>query len=116
MSQLALLGGKPVFPKEHRWPAWPICTQEDERRIIDVVKSGTWGLGSTVTADLARKLAADLGVKHVLPVNSGTAALELAVKALGIGPGDEVIVPAYTFVASATCVLEMGASVVFADI
>ena len=115
MSKLALRGGSPVFEKSHRWPAWPVATPDDERRVLEVLHGSAWGLGSPVTIDFARKLEASLGVKHALPVNSGTAALELAIKALNIGPGDEVIVPAYTFVASATCVLELGATVVFAD-
>lgn len=115
MSNLAIHGGSPVFDRQHRWPVWPAATADDERRVLEAVRGSAWGLGSPITTDFARKLEAALGVKHALPVNSGTAALELAIKSLRIGPGDEVIVPAYTFVASATCVLEMGATVVFAD-
>jgi len=116
MSEPALLGGKPVFSKNHRWPQWPRATEADERRLLRVVRGGAWGIGCPETAGFAARFAESLGCKHVLPVTSGTAALELAVKALGIGPGDEVIVPSYTFVASANCVLQMGATVVFADV
>ncbi len=116
MARLALLGGKPVFPPNHRWPRWPQASRADERRVLEVIRGGTWGLDSPVTVEFAQKFAAYLGVKHVLPVANGTAALELAVKALGIVPGDEVIVPACTFVATATAALQMGATVVFADI
>ncbi len=116
VTKPAILGGTPVFDQTNQWPSWPKSTADDERRLLEVLHGGQWGLESPMTAAFTRRLAEYLGVAHVLPVNSGTAALELAVKALGIGPGDEVIVPAYTFVASATCVLEMGATVVFADI
>jgi dTDP-4-amino-4,6-dideoxygalactose transaminase len=93
-----------------------MATKADERRLIEVLRGGAWGIGSPHTEELAAKFARYTGAKFALPVSTGTAALELAVKALGIGPGDEVIVPAYTFVATATCVLEVGATVVFADI
>jgi dTDP-4-amino-4,6-dideoxygalactose transaminase len=116
MPNLALLGGTPVFDETHRWPAWPVTDARDEQRLLDVLRSGVWGIGSPVIAEFNKRLADSLGVKHALAVNSGTAALELAIKALGVGPGDEVIVPAYTFIASATCVLEMEGAVIFADI
>lgn len=116
MAKLALLGGNPIFSPQHAWPCWPQADAQDEKRVLAVLRSGAWGIGSPVTAEFAEAFAKHLAVKHVLPVGTGTAALELIVKALGIGPGDEVIVPGYTFIASATCVLELGATVVFADI
>jgi len=116
MAHLALLGGKPVLPKGHRWPRWPQADKADEERLLEVLRGGAWGIGSPHTEKLAKKFAAYTGARFALPVATGTAALELAVKALGLGPGDEVIVPAYTFVATATCVLEVEATPVFADI
>ena len=116
MSELALTGGAPVFDKEHRWPRWPQASRADEARVLQVVRSGAWGIGCPVTREFADRFARSIGVRHALPVSTGTAALELTIKALGIGPGDEVIVPAYTFIATATCALQMGATVVFADI
>lgn len=116
MSKLAILGGKPVFPKSHQWPRWPQSDARDRRRVLAVLDQGNYGLGSPLIAEFGNRFSEYTGTKYALPVNSGTAALELVVKALGIGPGDEVIVPSYTFVASATCVLELGATVVFADI
>jgi dTDP-4-amino-4,6-dideoxygalactose transaminase len=115
-SRPAILAGTPALPNDNQWPAWPLFTPEDQARLIQALHSGKWGIDSPHTAEFSKRLAQYLGVAHALPVNSGTAALELAVKALGIGPGDEVIVPAYTFVASATSILEMGATPVFADI
>jgi len=115
-SKLALYGGKPVFPRTHRWPRWPQPGAADRRRLDAVLRDGQYGIGAPIIDEFAASFAAYTKTKYALPVNTGTAALELIVKALGIVPGDEVIVPAYTFIASATCVLELGATVVFADI
>lgn len=116
MSKLAIQGGKPVFKKPHQWPRWPQPDAKDKRRLLGVLAQGNYGLGSPVIGEFGSRFAEYTKTKYALPVNSGTAALELVIKALEIGPGDEVIVPSYTFVASATCVLELGATVVFADI
>ena len=116
MTTLALVGGTPVFSSRHTWPQWPMASRVDERRILDVVRSGEWGIGSPYTQRFAEAFADSQQVQHVLPVANGTAALELVIRALDIGEGDEVIVPSYTFVATATAVLQAGASVIFADI
>jgi dTDP-4-amino-4,6-dideoxygalactose transaminase len=116
MSKLAIRGGTPVVPSNYKWPAWPYATKADERRLLAVVRGTDWGAESPVTESFAERFAAYTKTKYALPVGSGTAALELAVKVLDIGPGDEVIIPAYTFVATATCVLELGATLVFADV
>jgi len=116
MARTALLGGKPVFDGKQQWPRWPVATAADEQRVLKVIRGDQWGIGCPETARFAERFARSVGARFALPVGTGTAALELAVKALGIEPGDEVIVPAYTFVASATCVLEVGATPVFADI
>ena len=68
------------------------------------------------TEQFESEFAQYLGAKHAVAVSSGTAALHLALLALGIGPGDEVIVPSLTFVATANSVLYVGAKPVFADI
>ena len=70
----------------------------------------------SVTVEYEKLIAEKLGVKHAIAVTSGTTTLHIALAAFGIGPGDEVIVSPYTFVASNTCVLEQNAIPIFADI
>ena len=92
-------------------------SERDVRIVAEIVRSGTihheQGLQMT---SFEREFAAFTGVRHAIAVNSGTSALMLAVSALGLSPGDEVIVPAYTFVATAQAVLANNAVPVFADI
>jgi dTDP-4-amino-4,6-dideoxygalactose transaminase len=84
-------------------------------RLAAVAASGRYILGPEVTA-FEQELAAYLGVDHVIGVANGTEALTIALRALGIGPGDEVIVPSFTFYASVEAILNAGALPVFADV
>jgi dTDP-4-amino-4,6-dideoxygalactose transaminase len=86
-----------------------------ERRIASVLSEGQWIGGAQVDA-LERRIAARLGCKHTVGVGSGTDALVLAMKALDIGPGDEVITPPNSFVASTAAIVHTGATPVFADV
>ncbi|MES2503871.1 MAG: DegT/DnrJ/EryC1/StrS family aminotransferase [Myxococcota bacterium] len=97
--------------------SWPVITDADKQAVLDVLERGILSgpLAPEVTS-LEREFAAYLGVKYCLSANSGTAALHMGLEAIGIGPGDEVIVPAFTFVASAMAVLQQGATPVFVDI
>lgn len=94
----------------------PVLDGREERYVLDAVRSG-WisSLGSYVTR-FEQEFARFCGVRHAVSVNNGTVALHLALHALGIGPGDEVIVPSLTFVATANAVHYTGATPVFADV
>jgi dTDP-4-amino-4,6-dideoxygalactose transaminase len=95
--------------------AWPDLGEEELAAIAEVLESGQLTMGPKV-AEFEAGLAEACGVEHAVAVSSGTAALHLAVLALGIGPGDEVIVPAYTFPATANVVALAGATPVLVDI
>jgi perosamine synthetase len=89
--------------------------EADIEAVLDVLRSQRLALGPRA-AEFEQKMAAYVGVKHAVAVSSGTAALHLIVKALGLGPGDEVLVPSFTFAASVNAILYEGATPVFVDI
>ena len=83
--------------------------------MVEVLRSG-WLVHGPVVEEFEEKFASYIGVSHALAVFNGTVALDLALKAIGVRPGDEVIVPDFTFIATANTVLMQGARPVFADI
>lgn len=89
--------------------------ETDVQAVVEVVRSKRLALGSK-NLEFEKMICEKFGVKHAITVNSGTSALHLIIKALGIGPGDEVLVPSYTFVASVNAILFEGATPVFVDI
>jgi dTDP-4-amino-4,6-dideoxygalactose transaminase len=95
--------------------AWPALGEEELAAVAEVLESGQLTMGPRV-AEFEEELARVCEVEHAVAVSSGTAALHLAVLALGIGPGDEVIVPAYTFPATANVVALAGARPVLVDV
>ena len=88
---------------------------EEENAVLEVLRSGWLTMGA-VTQAFEQEFSAFVGAKHAFAVNNATAALHLACMAVGVGAGDEVIVPSLTFVATANAVRYTGAKVVFADI
>ncbi len=110
----AILGGKPV--RQTGFPSWPIIDETDERAWIGVLRSKKWGrlVGKEVDRFEA-SWAKTLGAKHAVAVANGTSALVTALAALDVGPGDEVIVPPYTFVATINAVLMHHALPIFVD-
>ncbi|MBR0865895.1 DegT/DnrJ/EryC1/StrS family aminotransferase [Bradyrhizobium diazoefficiens] len=100
-----------------RIPAWPRFDASDEENIKDVLHSRKWWRGNGVVGNAFEEaFARHLGVSHVRAVANGTLALELALDALGVEPGDEVIVPACTFISTASAVLRVGAWPVPVDV
>jgi dTDP-4-amino-4,6-dideoxygalactose transaminase len=95
--------------------AWPDLGPEELAAVAEVLESGQLTMGPKVD-EFEGELAAACEVEHAVVVSSGTAALHLSVLALGIGPGDEVIVPAYTFPATANVVALAGATPVLVDV
>jgi len=95
----ALLGGPKAHPD--RFSGWPVFDSTEEQAFIDALKTGRWGrLNGSITANFEQEYAKMMGVRHSLGVSSGTSALYTMLGALGTGPGDEVIIPVYTFVAT----------------
>jgi len=113
MSKLSILGGEKTC--NNAWPAWPVCDDNERDQLRGVLESGQWWYGEKV-AQFERDYAELQGCRFAVSTNSGTTALEIAFRALGVGRGDEVIVPGYTFIATATSVVFAGAKPVFADI
>ena len=95
-------------------PVAPLRAELDAA-IARVLDGGVYILGPEVAA-FERELAAYLGVKHVVGVANGTDAITIALQALGVGPGDEVVVPSFTFYASAEAIPPTGATPVFCDV
>lgn len=114
-TQLAIEGGLPL--RKHPFAPWPTFSGEEIGAATRVLESGR---ANYWTGDEGRhfeaEFAAFTGCKHAVALANGTVALELALQVLGIGPGDEVIVPCRTFIASASCVVMRGATPVMADI
>jgi len=137
VSVLAVRGGTPV--RLRPFPSWPVFDEREIRAAVDVLRSGVWwrprfgeglvdrellflhedgggqGRPSEVTL-LQQEFARFQGAGYAIACSNGTAAVDLAVRALDIGPGAEVIVPAYTYVGGVTGVLHSGAEAVFVDI
>jgi len=129
---LAVDGGSPA----HRgpWPVWPQPTEEDVTAVAEVVRAGTW-CSAARGRDVVHAFESDFAAMHApgpgaaptpfdpdgapvdaVAVTSGTSALIVSLMAAGVGPGDEVIVPPYTFIATASACLFLGAVPVFADV
>jgi perosamine synthetase len=108
----ASLGGKPV--REKGYHHWPLVTPEGEKAVLDAVHSGHWYRNGNVEA-FEEAFAKFNVAKYCIATSSGTAALFSSLGALGVGPGDEVIVPPYTFLATVSVALLHYAMPVFVD-
>jgi perosamine synthetase len=110
----AILGGTPV--RSTPFPSWPVIGEIDEKNFLDALKRKEWcRLGAKTTTDFEEKWAQLLGAKYAIGVVNGTSALYAALYALDVGPGDEVLVPSFTFVATVNAVVQQFALPVFVD-
>ena len=117
MAKLALAGGAPVRTKS--FTEWPQFDEREKLAILGVLESRNWGgypFPNHLAELFSQRFAAHQDATHALCAANGTVTLEIALKAIGIAPGDEVIVPAYTFEATAAPVLRLGAIPVFVDV
>jgi perosamine synthetase len=110
----ALLGGNPAHPGA--FPAWPVFDHREEQALLDTLATRKWlRISGQNVNRFEEAYARMLGSKGCLATSNGTSALYVSLKALGVGPGDEVIVPPYTFVATINAVLLLYALPVFVD-
>lgn len=116
MEQLAIFGGKPVRDPSKKISYGRQCIEEDDIEAVKEVLSGDFLTCGPKTTELEQKLCEITDAKYAVACSNGTAALHIACLAIGIKPGDEVIVSSITFAASANCVLYCGGTPVFADI
>lgn len=115
MSILAINGGTPV--RTAPFLGWPVFGREEEEALLAALRSGVWGsIDGTYVKRLEVEFAELQGARHGIACVNGTMALSVALKALGIGQGDEVLVPPYTFIATASAALMIGAIPVFVDV
>lgn len=114
-EQLAVRGGTPV--RTRPWPSWPVWDEQDAEAVAEVVRSGRWFQGSgTRVTEFGQFFAGLHGARHGVPCCNGTQALEIALRAAGVRAGDEVITTPYTFIATASAVVQVNGVPVFADV
>ena len=116
MSSLAIRGGKKVFENAPNKPAWPPVYSETGDQLREIYMSGQWSFYGAKEVEFNRAFAEYTGAAGCAMMANGTVTLEVAMQALGIGPGDEVIVPAHTWLATGEAVVVCGATPVIVDI
>jgi dTDP-4-amino-4,6-dideoxygalactose transaminase len=117
MTELAVFGGTPI--RTEPYPKWPVYDQRDIQAITKVLTSGRWGgypYPGPQTEEFARRFAEMQGGGFAVPMANGTVTMEVALRTVDIGWGDEVIIPAYTFQATAAAVMSAGAIPVIVDV
>ncbi|HEX6509660.1 MAG TPA: DegT/DnrJ/EryC1/StrS family aminotransferase, partial [Chloroflexota bacterium] len=114
-STLALLGGEPI--RTEKFNVWPVVEEIDETMVLDALRSGRWSRWDGIyTRRFEDSFGQYTGAAHALAVSSGSGALEVAMRAVGLGAGDEVIAPAYCFTAPIAAILSVGACPVLVDV
>lgn len=116
MSQLAITGGRAVFPKKKQWPQWPIHEESDVALLSKITRSNKWSFDGAVEWGFAEAFTKYQGAKYGACCANGTVGIQLALEALGIGAHDEVIVPGMTWQATAAAVADVNAIPVLTDV
>jgi L-glutamine:2-deoxy-scyllo-inosose/3-amino-2,3-dideoxy-scyllo-inosose aminotransferase len=111
---LAIKGGTPV--RQAPFHGWPVHGEEEREAVLEVLASGRWSFNGPKEEAFSRAFASFCGAREAFCVANGSVSLEIALQVLGVGPGDEVIVPALTWMATALAVINVGAKPVFADV
>lgn len=114
MSKLAINGGTPIRTKP--WPPWPQWDDRERGRLLGVLDSDEWGGYHPAVGEFENAFAQLHQAKHCIAAANGTLTLEAALRSLDVGTGDEVIIPPYTFIATANAPRLVGATPVFVDI
>jgi len=113
-EKLAIHGGEPVRTKPY--PTWPMAGAREEELLLEVIRSQQWGGYHKLVGEFEALFAQMHDCEHAVTCANGTIALEMALDAAGIRSGDEVIVPAHSFIATSSAVSRVGAVPVFVDI
>ena len=114
MSKLAINGNAPV--RSTPWPRWPQWGDSERQHLQNVLESGEWGGFNPAVREFECAFAGLHGARYCFAAVNGTLTLEAALRVVGVGTGDEVIVPPYTFIATANAARLTGATPVFVDI
>lgn len=123
-SELAILGGTPI--RNSSFPKYPVIDEQEEKAVLEVLKSknlstfiassGENFLGGKKIREFEKNFSEYIGTKYAISFNSATSALHAAIASVGVEPGEEVIVPPYTFTSTATAALMHNAIPVFSDV
>lgn len=115
-EKLAINGGEKIFTQNPEIPAWPVTSDKVAEKLKEVYLSGKWSFNGPEEQKFAKDFARYNNAEYGVVMANGTVTLESTLHALNIGPGDEVIVPALTWIATAMAVHYVGATPVFVDI
>lgn len=117
MTKLAINGGSPIRDsKTNPWPAWPVWDQKEEKALLEVLNSGVWSYNGPKEVEFNKSFAEFTGTRYAISAANGTVTLQLALEALGIGFGDEVILPGLTWQATAATIIDVNAIPVLVDV
>ncbi|MEM4189634.1 MAG: DegT/DnrJ/EryC1/StrS family aminotransferase, partial [Candidatus Caldarchaeum sp.] len=114
MQRLAVRGGEPVRKKP--FPRWPSFDEDEVKELLEALREGPWSVGSSKIKLFEEEFSSFHQARYGVACTSGSTALFVCLKALGIGVGDEVVVPAYTFLATASTVIDSGAMPLIVDV